>query len=197
MARTKRSRRTKRRAPRKRTSRRSRRGSPRKRTSRRSRRRTSPRKSRRLITLEKKIKRYRQLKVPIPVDMQVEYDMLRGRQTRRTKWTREKRRQTRRTRRTRRRSPTKRTKRTRRTGGARSKRLPRSSLLYPKPNDPDLETTLRQTEEYIEGIPPDERRYIERRLKEMEDGYISDDDEFLSADEGDDLCPDCGVGYDV
>ena len=193
MARTKRSRRTKRRAPQKRTSRRNRRGSPRKRTSRRSRRRTSPRKSRRLITLEKKIKRYKQLKVPIPVDIQFEYDMLSGRQTRRTKWTREKRRQTRRTRRTRRRSPT---KRTRRTGGARSKRLPRS-LLYPKPNDPDIETTLRQTEEIIEGIPPDERRYIERRLREMEDGYISDDDDFLSADEGDDLCPDCGVGYDV
>ena len=194
MVRTKRSRRTKRRAPRKRTSRRSRRGSPRKRTSRRSRRRTSPRKSRRLITVEKKIKRYRQLKVPIPLDMQVEYDMLRGRQTRRTKWTRQKRRQTRRTRRSRRRSPTKRTKRakrtkrTRRTVDARPKRLPRSSsILYPKPNDPDLETTLRQTEEYIEGMPPEERRYIERRLKEMEDGYISEDDEFLSADEGDDL----------
>lgn len=179
MARTKRSRKTKRRSsPRKRASRRSRRSSPRKRTSRRSRRR-SPRKSRRLITLEKKIKRYRQLKVPIPVDMQVEYDMLRGRQTRRIKWTREKRRQTRRTRRTRRRSPS------RRTGGARPKRLPRS-LLYPKPNDPDIETTLRQSKEIIKGMPPDERRYIERRLREMEDGYISDDDDFLSADEGDD-----------
>jgi hypothetical protein len=54
--------------------------------------------------------------------------------------------------------------------------------MNPNLNDPD-KTMLRQAEEIIEGIPSDERMYL-RRLRDMKEEYISDDDQYFSADEG-------------